>query len=169
MEVLAILTFLTVAFLFLRGKYLRSPLGDHEPQSRREHLLRGAEVLQEQGYRIVGERIAHEVASYYGSRKFVSYIVVDYLAEKEGLQYPVKVRSPRDPDRMSGARLRRQFLTLYTLYETPIAYVNPYTGMIDLVDFALDYPGRTYRRRWRMRLLWLSVGVALGWLLSLSH
>jgi hypothetical protein len=41
--------------------------------------------------------------------------------------------------------------------------------MIDLVDFALDYPGRTYRRRWRMRLLWLSVGVALGWLLSLSH
>ncbi len=169
MEVLAILTFLTVAFLFLRGKYLRSPLGDHELQSRREHLIRAADILQEQGYRIVGERIAHEVASYIGNRKFVSYIVVDYMVEKEGLQYPVKVRSPRDPDRMSGALLRRQFLTLYTLYETPIAYVNPYTGMIDLVDFALDFPGRHYRRRWRTRLLWLCVGVALGWLLSLSH
>ncbi len=169
MEVLALLTFLTVAFLFLRGKYLRSPLGDHELQSRREHLIRAADILHEQGYRIVGERIAHEVASYIGNRKFVSYIVVDYMAEKEGLQYPVKVRSPRDPDRMSGALLRKQFLTLYTLYETPIAYVNPYTGMIDLVDFALDFPGRHYRRRWRTRLLWLCVGVALGWLLSLSH
>ncbi len=169
MEVFAILTFLTVVFLFVRSRYLASPLSEFETTSRREYLIRAGEILQEQGYQIVGERIPHELASFFGNRKFVTYIVVDYLVEKEGVHYPIKVRSHRDPARVSGAWLRKQFLALYSLYESPIGYLSPESGTMEFVDFDIDFPGRYYTKRWRMRLLWFAIGLSIGWLLSFAH
>ncbi|MCI0183132.1 MAG: hypothetical protein OWR52_06600 [Acidibacillus sp.] len=169
MEVLAILTFLTVVFLFIRARYLASPLHEFEPTSTREHLLEAGDILQNKGYRIIGERIAHELSSFFGNRKFITYIIVDFLVEKEGIQYPIKVRSPRDSTRISGAMLRKQLFALYTLYETPVGYLSPDTGVLEFVDFTIDFPGRYYAKRWRMRLLWMAIGLSIGWLLSFSH
>ncbi|PWI58777.1 hypothetical protein [Sulfoacidibacillus thermotolerans] len=169
MEVLAILTFLTVAYLYIRNRYLGSSLHEFELTSKRDHFVRAGEILQERGYRIVGERIPHELASFFGNRKFVTYVVVDYLVEKEGVQYPIKVRSVRDPERISGAWLRKQFLALYTLYESPIGFLSPDSGVMEFVDFSLDFPGRYYAKRWRTRLFWLAIGISIGWLLSFSR
>ena len=166
---LAILTFLTVVFIFSRKWFFRLPVGEYIPQSRREHLALAAELLQERGYRIIGERLAYEIATYLDSRKYSSYLVVDFIVEKDGITYPVKVRTPRDPERVSGPWLRKQFYPLWTIFETPIAYVNPDSGSVELIDFALEYPSRYYHRRWRMRGIWLVIGVAAGWLLSLAH
>ncbi len=166
MAVLAVLTFLTVAYLYLRAKYRASPLGEFSAQSKREYVIRGGEVLQEHGYRIIDERIGHEVQSYVGPRCFTTYLIVDFLVEKEGVVHPAKIRSPRDPDRISGAFVRRQLWPLCTLYDAPVAYVYPDAGRIDLVDFELDFPGRHYMRRWRGRILWLLVGIVAGWLLA---
>lgn len=168
MDVLALLTFLTVAFLWLRGKYLASPLGEFASESQRERLHYAAEFLQKKGYRIVSERVAHEMSTYYGARKFTNYIVADFIVEKDSGLYPARVRSGRDPDRVSGAWLRRHLFTLYLAYESPVVYVCPDAGTIEVVDFAIDFPGRYHRRRWRSRLLWLSIGIAVGWLLSLQ-
>jgi len=168
LDVLALLTFLTVAFLWLRGKYLASPLGEFASQSQRERLHYAAECLQRKGYRIVKERVAHEMSSYLGARKFTTYIVADFVVEKDGMAYPARVRSSRDPQRVGGAWLRRHLFTLYMAYESPVVYVCPDAGTIDVVDFAIDYPSRYHRRRWRSRLLWLAIGIAVGWLLSLQ-
>ncbi len=169
MEVLAVLTFLTVAFLFVRSKYRASALSEYASGSQREYIIRAGDILQDRGYRIVDERIAHEIASFYGAKKFVTYTIVDFLAEKDGVVHPVKVRSPRDPNRLTGVWLRRYLLPLYILYDTPVVYVMPDTETIELVDFSLDYPGRYYRVKWRGRLLWLIAGVVLGWLLAAVH
>ena len=166
MALLSVLTFLTVAYFYLRAKYRASPLGEFSVESRRERVIRGGEALQAQGYRIVDERLAHEVLSFFGTRRFTSYLVVDFLVEKDGVIHAAKVRSPHDPERIGGAWLRRHLLPLYTLYETPVAYVHPDTGNIDLVDFEMEYPNRHYYKRWRGRLVWLGVGVTIGWLLS---
>lgn len=168
MEILAILTFLTVAFLFLRGRY-REKFEERETTSRREHLVRAGEVLDRAGYRIVDERVAHETFTFWGSRRFTAYILVDYIVEKNGVRYPSKVRSPRDPDRVSGAWLRRHLWPLYALYETPVVHVHPETGEINLVDFSVEYPPSHYRRRWAGRFVWLFVGVALGWILAAAR
>ncbi|MCY0875275.1 MAG: hypothetical protein OWT28_03220 [Firmicutes bacterium] len=168
MAILALLTFLTVAFLWLRGKYLASPLGEFASQSQRERLHYAAEFLQKKGYRIVQERVAHEMSTYFGSRKFTNYIVADFVVEKDGMPYPARVRSTRDPDRVSGVWLRRQLFPLYLSYESPVVYVCPDAGTIEVVDFSIDYPARYHRRRWRSRLLWLAIGIATGWLLSMQ-
>lgn len=168
LDVLALLTFLTVAFFWLRAKYLGSPLGEFASQSQRERVHAAAEFLQHRGYRIVSERVSHELSTYFGSRQFTTYIVADFMVEKEGAIYPARVCSSRDPERVSGAWLRRQLFPLYIAYETPVVYVHPDAGTIDIVDFAIDFPGPYRRRRWRSRLLWLAIGIALGWLLSLQ-
>lgn len=166
MAVLGVLTFLTVVYLFLRARYRASPLGEFAVGSQREHVVRGAELLKEQGFRIVDERLSHEVLSFWGARKFTAFLVADFLVEKNGILYPAKVSSPRDPERVSGAWLRKQFLPLAQIYEAPVAYVQPEAGTIELVDFELERPGRTELKRWRGRLVWLAVGVLLGWLFS---
>lgn len=163
----SILVFLTIAFLAVRHRFFRIPVGEYEPQSRRMYMALAGEVLQEKGYRIAGERLAHEMETYLGARKFTSYVVADFLAERDGVLYPVKVRSPRDPERLDGPWIRKQFYPLWTVYESPVAYVNPEAASIELIDFSVDYPGRYFGRRWRSRLIWLVVGVAAGWLLSL--
>ena len=164
--VLAVLTFLTVVYLYLRAKYRASPLGEFYAESRRERVIRGGEVLQRHGYRVIDERVGHEVQSYVGARRFTTYLIVDFLVEKDGVVHPAKVRSARDPQRISGAWVRRQLWPLYALYGAPVAYVDADAGTIDLVDFELDYPGRHYMRRWRGRFVWLVVGVVTGWLLA---
>jgi len=169
MEVLALLTFLTVAFIWLRGRYRASPLGEFAAETKRERLYAAAEFLQKRDYRIVSERVAHELSTYFGARKFTTYVVADFLIEKDGVVYPARVRSQREPERISGAWLRKQLLPLYMAYETPVVYVHPDAGTIDVVDFAIDYPSKVYRRRWRSRLLWLTIGMAVGWLLSLQR
>lgn len=169
LEVLAILTFATVFFWYARRKYLSSSLAEQDVESKREYVVRAGQALQAAGYRIVDERIGHEVATFLGSRKFTTYAIADYLVEKGGVRYPVKVRSPRDPERISGAWLRSHLWGLWALYEVPVAYVHPDTGAIDLVDFTVEYPSSHYRRRWGGRVIWLLIGVALGWLLCASR
>lgn len=164
--VIGVLTFLTVIYLFLRARYRASPLGEFAVESQREHVMSGAKLLQEQGFRIVDERLSHEVLSFWGARKFTSFLVADFLVEKNGVLYPAKVSSPRDPERVNGVWLRKQFLPLAHIYEAPVAYVQPEAGTIELVDFELERPVRTELKRWRGRLIWLAVGVMLGWLFS---
>lgn len=168
MEVLAILVFLTVAFLFFRAKYLSSSWSEFTPASRREQMIKACEFLQSEGYRIIDERVGHELSSYIGSRKFTTFIVADYVIEKEGTRYPVKVRSSRDPELITGVWMRRQFFPLFQQYHAPIAYVDPLVGHIDWIDFAMDYPAQHFRRQWQSRLLWLLLGVVTGWLIALA-
>ncbi len=168
MAIVAVLVFLLVVFFYLRRKYLGSPLAAFSPNSSRDHVLQAAQVLQKAGYRIIDERISHEAATFFGSRKSTTFFVVDFMVEKEGVRYPVKVKSKRDPDRVSGPWLRRQFLPIWLMYESPVLYVDPERGMIDGVDFSIDYPGRYVRRRLSTRVLWLMIGVVVGWLLSLK-
>ena len=168
MEVLAILTFLTVAFLFLRYKYLASGWVEFTPESKREHLVRACDFLQQQGYRIVDERVGHELSSYFGNHKYTTYLIADYIIEKEGSRYPAKVRSSRDPERVSGVWLRKNFFPIYEQYRSPIAYVDADMGTIEWIDFAIDYPAQYFRRRWLSRLIWLLIGVVLGWLITLA-
>ena len=168
LEVLAILTFITVAFLFFRYKYLASGWSEFAPESKRESMVKACEYLQEQGYRIVDERVGHELSSYIGSRKYTTFLIADYIIEKEGTRYPVKVRSTRDPERMSGVWLRKNFFPLYEQYQTPIAYVDGDLGNIEWIDFAMDYPAQYFRKRWQSRLIWLFIGVVLGWLITLA-
>ncbi|MCY0901705.1 MAG: hypothetical protein OWU32_05880 [Firmicutes bacterium] len=169
MDVLALLTFLTVVFFWLRARYRGSALGEFSSISQRERVQIAAELMQRRGYRIVSERVSHELSTYVGARRFTTYIVADFMVEREGVVYPARVRSARDPERLSGAWLRRHLFPLYVAYEAPIVYVHPDAGTMDIVDFAMEYPGASRRRRWRSRLLWLGVGVAIGWLLSLQH
>lgn len=168
LEVLAILTFVTVAFLFFRSKYMASGWAEFTPESRREHMLKACDFLQAEGYRIVDERVGHELSSYVGSKKYTTYLIADYIIEKEGTRYPVKVRSARDPERMSGVWLRKNFFPLYEQYRAPIAYVDADLGSIEWIDFALDYPAQYFRKRWQSRLVWLLLGMVLGWLITLA-
>ncbi len=168
MVVLAILTFLTVAFLFLRSKYVASGWAELTPESKREPMLKAFDVLQAEGYRVVDERVGYELSSYYGSRKFTTVLIADYMIEKDGSRYPVKVRSSRDPERISGAWLRKNFFPLYEQYRVPIAYVDAEIGSIEWIDFAVDYPAHYFRKRWLSRAIWLLAGIALGWLIALA-
>lgn len=168
MEVLAILTFLTVALLFFRSKYLASSWAEFAPESKREIMIKACDFLQGQGYRIVDERVGHELNSYLGSKKYTTFLIADYIIENEGTRYPVKVRSTRDPERINGVWLRKNFFPLYEQYHSPIAYVDAELGSIEWIDFAMDYPAQYFRKRWLSRLIWLFIGIVLGWLIALA-
>ncbi|MCY0869147.1 MAG: hypothetical protein OWT27_00960 [Firmicutes bacterium] len=168
MVTLGVLTFLTVAFLFMRRRYLRSPLGSYAPESVRERMVNAAELLVKRGYRIVSERVAHDTHTYFGSQRFTGSAHVDFLVEREAILFPARVRRSRDPERITGPWLRAQFLPLFVMYDAPVLYVDADAQKVIQIDFAVDWPTRYYRRRWSSRLLWLIVGVAVGWLLSLA-
>ena len=107
---------------------------------------------------MLGDRAIVEAVAVAVRDHHVPHLVVD----------PVMMSKGGDPLLQPDAQtaLRRHLLPLYTLYETPVAYVHPDTGNIDLVDFEMEYPNRHYYKRWRGRLVWLGVGVTIGWLLS---
>ncbi len=166
MAIVAVLVFLLVVFFYLRKKYLGSSLAEFSSSSQRDRILQAERVLKSKGYRIVDERIAHEIVTYFGSQKSSTFAVVDFMVEKDGARYPVKVRSKWDPERISGAWIRRHLLPIWSLYDSQVLYVDPDRKVIDGVEFSMDYPARYFRRRFSMRILWLMGGIVIGWLLS---
>ncbi|KYP81023.1 hypothetical protein [Ferroacidibacillus organovorans] len=169
MAVIAILTSVTVLYLFLRSRFRNASWESDQPESQRERFVYASEVLQTIGFKILDERIAHEAITYFGHRKFSSYLLADFIVEKDGQPCPVRVKRLRDPERVSGAWLRSHVMPLYVIYDAPVGLLQPETHELTWVDFSLEVSSRLRYRKWRMRLLWLCIGAVLGFALAQSH
>ena len=166
MSIVAVLLFVFMLVILVRHRSERHRERTIDLSTWRPKLAAAVRLAQQHGYRAYRGGEAHEVATYYGKKKTIAYLFIDFFVEKDGIHYPVKVHKSRQSNRLDGPFLRDHLLVLWLLYDTPIVYIHAEKSTVTLVDFSIYWPRRTLQRRWMGRILWLGIGLIVGYLIA---
>ena len=166
MSIVAVLLFVFILIIMVRHRGGRHRERALDLSSWRPSFVAAVRLAQQHGYHADQGGEAHEVATYYGKKKSIAYLYIDFFVEKDGIHYPVKVHKSRQSNRLDGPFLRDHLLTLWLLYDTPIVYIHVEKSTVNLVDFSIYWPRRTLQKRWIGRIIWLGIGLLIGFLIA---
>ncbi|CAG7642143.1 hypothetical protein ACFQI7_11335 [Paenibacillus allorhizosphaerae] len=98
-------------------------------------------LLEEEGYRLVsGKKRIPITISVNDDEELHSRLYIDYMVEKDGLYYTVKLASEHKPLDMAGSAIRDRLLVYQLVYPqtSGVLYVDVLEHQIDRFVFVLD-------------------------------
>jgi hypothetical protein len=153
-------------FIILRPVYRRfkgEPGTVGSPVQQRHAVVK---MLEEQGYRVYEGKQKVEIQAFIDDKEVQSRVYADYLAERDGKRYVVKVAKSRDQFRLTGAYIRDTFHLYQWIFQPDgILYVNKETNRTHLIRFAKSH--HRSRTRFPVSVLFcLSLGIIIGLLIK---
>lgn len=123
-------------------------------------------LLENKGYNVVSDKLKIPISIVADDKPMESRLFVDYLAEKDGLLYVVKVGKQRKPLLFNGASLRDQLLPFYLLYRpNGIIYVTDDKKDIKIIHFNIENKQPPTSFNVKSAIFWLGLGIMLSTIL----